>query len=324
LVPVIIRNMLTMAGCEPLSAYYGALAAAVYPFGYIYAQQLLTESITTFLFAVSAYVAVKVWQNDNNSFSRLIFYGVLITLPALSKSQHISLVCGLFLAIFLKNVFTKERIVVSMRKIVPIGLGALIILAPWGTRNYYHFHKTSVLGQGAFGEGLLKGYYHAKGNWLIWRYWNEDSPNRGTYFAEWGQKMKLADELSAKTGKDVGQVKKELAIEEIEKHPIEAFRGYIVRAYSLWIALPKMAEFKIKLAVVVMELFFLGLGITGIIIFRKQLLNPMAPVYLCLMAESILLPIIDIESRYSITLKPYLAIGVGLLAAKAMKKFLKV
>lgn len=317
-VPPVIRKTLDAAGFGESQAFFGALAVASYPWGYIYSQQLLTEPMTTLLFAIASYFAVLIWREKLSGFAKLTLCGMIITLPAMMKSQHISLVCGLFLALFLSFVFRKAGWKKVAAKAVPLALGAFLLLAPWGARNYYHFHKASILGEGAFGEGFLKGYYHAKGEWLIWRYWNVESPTRGPHFEEWDGKMKLADQMSAKSGMNLGDAKAKLAVEEIKAHPFEAFRGWVVRVYSLWIALPKGSGYEAMALVFLLEMFFLAFAAAGLFVYRKQLFTEMTPVYLCILAESLLLPIIDVESRYSITLKPYIALAVGLLAFKML------
>lgn len=318
-VPLIVKQMLLIANFDEEKSFFGALLVAIYPFGYIYAQQIITESLTTFLLSLAALLAVKIWIQDDINFKKAFLYGAFITLPALSKSQHLSMICAVVLSLILKKIFMKEFKPKSFLKICAgLLLGAFLILAPWGIRNYYHFKKTAILGYGAFGETLLKGYYHAKGDWLIWRYWNIKSPEKGPFFDEWNEKMNFAEEEAKKRNIDAGKIKTQLAIEEIKKDPIEAVRGYIVRAYSLWISLPKGGQvgFKAKAVIVFIEIIFLISSLLGILLFRKQLIKSLLPVYICVLAEAILLPIIDIESRYSISLKPFLMIAGGLVAEK--------
>lgn len=317
-VPLIIKKMLLNADFNERESFWGALFVSIYPFGYVYAQQIITESLTTFLLSVAGFCAVKIWLSNDVSFKKIFVYGILITLPALSKSQHISMVCALLLVLFFRLTFGKGLRLLDGKKIGALLLSMLIVLAPWGIRNYYHFKKTAILGYGAFGEGLLKGYYHAKGDWLIWRYWNIKSPEKGPFFDEWNEKMNFAEEEAKRRNIDAGEIKTQLAIEEIKKDPIEAVRGYIVRAYSLWISLPKGGQvgFKAKAVIVFIEIIFLISSLLGILLFRKQLIKSLLPVYICVLAEAILLPIIDIESRYSISLKPFLMIAGGLVAEK--------
>jgi hypothetical protein len=312
-VPLIIRECLILGGIAPSQAYYGALASAVYPFGYIYAQQFVTESLTTFLFASACYFALNVWKREDIGFGKLTFYSVLITLPALSKSQHLSLVCGLGLALIIRAFVTKQKISILAKILVPIMLGAVIVLAPWGIRNYHHFGHPAILGEGAFGEGALKGYYQSKGKYLMYPYWNTEYSGHLESWKEWQTKMDKASDEALKSGKNLGSIKKELLMEEMEKNPGETLRGYIVRVYSLWLMLPSEAGKKAVFTVLLIEIFLLFASLWGMVVFRKFIIVHLAPIYTGILAESLLLPLILTEGRYSISMKPFIIMFAGLL-----------
>jgi hypothetical protein len=326
LVPYMIKRIMILGGFNESQSFWGALIVAIYPFGYVYAQQLITESVTTFLVVLAAFLSTNIIKRDNIKFTVTIGYAIVVTLPALAKSQHISILCAVLLLLACKAILERKELRKTSLKFLGVIIGAMIVLAPWGIRNYHHFQRPAILGYGAFGEGLLKGYYHAKGDWLIWRYWNENSSSKGPYFEEWKEKFDYAEDIAKAKNIDPDKVKTEIALQEIKSDPWEAFRGYIVRFYSLWIAMPKgdNASFKIKTLVLIIELCFLLLSLVGLILFRKMLIRNFAPIYLFVLAESVLLPLIDVESRYSISLKPFILVGLGLLLERiASKIFMK-
>ncbi len=322
-IPYIIKKIMILGGFNESQSFCSALIVAIYPFGYVYAQQLITESLTTFLVVLGAYFSIKIVRRDDIKFTAIIWYAIMITLPALAKSQHISILCAVLLVSLCKAIFEKRKFRTISWKCSGVILGAIIVLAPWGIRNYHHFNRPAILGYGAFGEGFLKGYYHAKGEWLIWRYWNEKSSSKGPYFEEWKKKFDCAEELAKSNNVDTDKIKSKIALQEVKKHPFEAFRGYIVRFYSLWIAMPKgdNISFKVKALVLTIEICFLASSLIGLFLYRNMLLKNLIVIYVFVLAESVFLPVIDVESRYSISLKPFLLVGLGLLLANVYSKF---
>jgi len=323
-IPYFLYKILIFAGFEEKRSFFAALSVALYPFGYIYVQQLVTEPLTTFLFVISSYFVVRVWLNDDLKFCEVLISGIIITLPALSKSQHISLISALVVSLTIKGFIEKDLLKKVKLKIIPLLLGALIVLSPWALRNYYHFKDPAILGEGAFGELLLKGFYETKGRFLLLTFWNEKNSGELQSFKDWKSKMDEAEMLSKQEKVSLGVAKKKIAIEQIKKEPLEAIRGYIVRFYSFWVMIPTEQSNKIKFLVIVVEITLLILSAIGFVMFYKPLINRLFPIYLCILAENAILALGHMEARYSITLKVFIIMCIGFLLSELIERLSNV
>lgn len=323
-VPYILYKTLLFAGFKEKESFIAALLVAFYPFGYIYVQQLVTEPFTTFLFVLAAYCTIKIWLTIDLNFFEVLLLGMIITLPSLSKSQHISLISALIISLAIKSFFEKELIKGVKKRIIPLILGAAILLSPWALRNYYHFRNPAVLGEGAFGELLLKGFYETKGRWFLLTFWNEKSSGEMQSFKDWQIKMREAEILSEEQKIPLGEAKAKIALDEIRNEPLEAIRGYFVRLYSFWLMIPTEQSLKMKVMTIFIDLFLLILAIIGFIVFYDVLLKKLFPVYLCLFSENAILAIGHMEARYSISVKIFVIMVVGLLLSKFIERIKNV
>ena len=319
--PVVFRRVLTGIGLDHRHALVGSVACVLYIFPYIYVQQLITEPLTTFLVVVGAAVATRTWTIGFSAPGQAFLAGMLCALPALVKSQHATL-AGSF-ALFGVWTLVRQR---SGRPRAMLGvaaflLGVFLMIAPWGARNLVQFGSPHLLGKGMPGQGLLYAQFEARGRWLLWTFWKEEYSGSLPTWKEYDEKRRAAYEAGSKAGMDPDEIKMALALREIRDNPLEALRAYVVRAYSLWIMIPTSKSETVRMVSVLVEIAILLAALTGLWLHRHLFKPRGFPLALFIGSQAVLLPIITIEARYGVSLKPFLLAGVGMLGLLAWDRF---
>jgi len=312
--PVVFRRVLTGIGLDFRHALAGSLACALYILPYIYVQQLYSESLTTFLVVVAAAVAVRTWAIGFNAPRQAFLAGMLCALPALVKSQHHTL-AGSF-ALFGVWTVVRQRTwrPKAMLGVAAFLLGVVLMIAPWGVRNAIHSGNPHLLGTG---QGFLYAQFEARDRWLLWTFWKPEQSGSLRSWQEFVEKRRAAFEAGSKVGMGPDEITNTLALREIRDDPLEALRAYVVRAYSLWIMIPTSKSEMVRVVSVLIEIAILLAGLIGLWLHRHLFKPQGLPLALFIGSQAVLLPIIHIEARYGISLKPFLLAGVGLLGLRA-------
>lgn len=311
MVPLFIFKILKISGFNEEEAFWGALFSSLYPFSYIYVQQVITETITTFLFSLAVYLTQKIWNEENGNFIKNMLFGLLITLPALSKSQHLTLIVALIISIFIRALLRKNFYEVIKYNLIPLLLASLLVISPWALRNYYHFGRFSILGEGAYGESILKGFYESKGQWFFLNFWTERHCGQNKNFKDWKLKMEEAEEFAKRERISIGKAKTIIALNEMRKEPFETIRGYLVRFYSFWLMIPTEEKIQIKVLTIMFDISVIFLFILGFLHLKEKIFKNLIVLYFTIFVENAFLATGHIEARYSISLKPFIVMIVG-------------
>ena len=216
----------------------GALAYAAYPFPSVYAQQLLTEPLATFLVLFGARAAVQIWAERFLVPGHALLAGALCVAPALVKSNHVCLFAAVMLLGLWVVCHAGSRRKMTVLSLALLLVGAGMVMAPWGVRNISQFGKPYLLGKSTAGRALLIAQYETRGQWVLWRFWDEKSSGSRPEFQEFREKDRRAEKTAREQGIDAGILTMTLAWQEIRRDPREAIRGYLVRAYSFWLRDP--------------------------------------------------------------------------------------
>jgi hypothetical protein len=319
--PMVFRRVLTGIGLDRRLALAGSLACAFYFLPYIYVQQMITEPLTTFLVVVAVAVATRTWTTGFSSPGQAFVSGLLCALPMLVKSQHATLVGSLVLCGVWALICPPAGRPRAMLGVATFLLGVMLMIAPWGVRNAIQFGTPHLLGKGAAGQGLLYAQFEARDRWLLWTHLHSEEFGLLSSHHEFVEKRRVAYEAGKKTGLDPEEINRSLALQEIRDDPVEAIRAYVVRAYSLWILIPTSKSETLRMVSVVIEVVILFAGAVGLWLHRRLFGPRGLPIVLFVVSQAILLPIIHIEGRYGVSLKPFLLAGVGMLGLLAWDRF---
>jgi 4-amino-4-deoxy-L-arabinose transferase-like glycosyltransferase len=132
------------------------LAAAIYPFLFIYDGWLYSESLYIFLLFAFCYALYRLQRTPSRTL--MIVSGILLGLVSLTRPNGL-LILGLFIvwaAVIGLAKMQPWRIIVQ--SIVTISLISLVLIAPWTLRNYVVSHSLVAI---ATGDGkVLVGAYN--------------------------------------------------------------------------------------------------------------------------------------------------------------------
>lgn len=142
----------------PRVALIAGIAAAIYPFLFIYDGWLYAESLYTFLLFAFCYTLYHLQRTPRRSL--MILAGVLLGLVSLTRPNG-QLILGLFFVwaaiVGLAKLLSWRKIIES---VITISLLALVLVAPWTLRNYVATHTFVAI---ATGDGkVLVGAYNDK------------------------------------------------------------------------------------------------------------------------------------------------------------------
>lgn len=145
-----------MIGCRIRSVNTGIIGAVItccYPFFIYYTGYLLTETLLIFFVSLIAYQSVVC--NKNPSIINFIIIGLFISITGMIKPVFF---------IFLPFIITGFIVVKGLRiikKMVLVALFGIVLIIPWGIRNYFKFNKF-YLTQYNIGHHLLGHVYKTK------------------------------------------------------------------------------------------------------------------------------------------------------------------
>ena len=123
---------------------FGAILWAFFAPAIFYANLLLSETIFTFLFVLIAWMLTR---NDAGSTWRIVVLGLLLGILTLIKPTFIIFVLVLF--------FLLPQLKLPLRRIYPLAIAFVLVLAPWLVRNYLVFGEIALSSNG--GINLMIG-----------------------------------------------------------------------------------------------------------------------------------------------------------------------
>ena len=135
---------LLLAGRSPRIRLYGAALWALFVPAVFYSSLLLSETIFTFLFVVSAWMLTR---NNSASYWKLAALGAVLGVLTLIKPTVIVFVLLLS--------FLLPQLRLPFKRIYPVVLAFLLVLAPWLIRNYFVFGEIALSSNG--GVNLMIG-----------------------------------------------------------------------------------------------------------------------------------------------------------------------
>ncbi len=135
---------LLLAGHPPRTRVCGSALWALFPPAIFYSSLLLSETIFTFLFVVSAWMLTR---NDSASYWKLAALGAVVGVLTLIKPTVIVFVLLLS--------FLLPQVKLPFRRIYPVVIAFLLVLAPWLIRNYLVFSEIALSSNG--GVNLMIG-----------------------------------------------------------------------------------------------------------------------------------------------------------------------
>lgn len=288
----------------PASIVPAIIASILYAFDFYniyYTRVLLTESVTTFLIALSLFFIVLGMKKKK--WSAWGLSGICLGLTSLCRPEYILLPLFFLLPLaFLSGVDRKKRVGFGAGLL----LGVVVTLTPWTIRNALVFHRFIPTSVGAMGFNLYFGTvetYHSYG------YLKELPPwifaNPAEEAAVYENRAKLGRHLKDGT---IGISKYdhyflELAISKMLKNPLECLHNWIVRLPRLWYQENEHIYYYVEPSGI-WALLYLALFFPAIFLVDPSVRKLMVPAYILFLYVNLVYLPFHIEPRYCVPTLP--------------------
>jgi 4-amino-4-deoxy-L-arabinose transferase-like glycosyltransferase len=225
--------------------------------------QILTEPLYSFLLAAAVYTLVRASVSENSSNWKFALSGLLFGLSALVRPLALAVALGLgILILFVFLLHKREQI----KKPLIFMAFCLLIMQPWGIRNYFVFNHYLLLSS----EG---GFVFWLGNNPEYdRYEHPDFQRFGGYTAMFKPPPELAIQLRDKTEAEQNQFFARQALRHIYDQPGAFLTRALHKTWNMWRPTFSGSSFQNKLISFTVYPLLLLLSLFGIFLaWRKAL-----------------------------------------------------
>ncbi|MGI8544629.1 MAG: ArnT family glycosyltransferase [Aridibacter sp.] len=211
------------------NVFTGFLAGIISAFNYeliLWANaQILTEPLYIFLFATAILFLVSALKKAEKATLYFVISGLFFALASLTRPILIAVTFGIFVLIFISSFFRNS---INWKRTLYFFAVFLLMLMPWGIRNYFVMGNFTVM-------SLEGGYVFWLGNNPQYdRYEHPDFHKFGGYTAIIKPDEELAKKMTYKTSAEKNKIFSQAAWQHIKNHPADFIKRALHKNWNMW------------------------------------------------------------------------------------------